>query len=616
MSFQVVFPMAGFGTRFGENIFKPFLLATEETFIELAIKPFLPFNPEFYFIYRSSQEKTYQVSQRLQQLFPSQKIHTIVIEEDTKGPLQTIQAAKLPAKPSFVCDCDHSIDITPMIEELAKNQDHDVIIPFWNIEEKEYKHWGKVQLNPITQEITAFAEKEYLSNAKGLIGCYYFKDISVLSKYPAYENISDALRCMHQDKKRLKTIQITSADFFGTPEALQTFRFNRAKKHTFFIDIDGTLLNQITKEVLPGSVEQLQKWKEEGHLIVLTTASANPKIPSDIPYDQLITNLTPGRRIILNDKKPYMPYYEMATAYNFPRNKGIRDLQISSNTPKIVATFPGASFAKVYLVEDENGVQFIRKYADNQTILLERQYEDLQRLSYYAPNIFPQLLASYKTHNYYYYDMEYYPNHKPLSTFRKDIQYKIIKRVLNDLTTTVYVFSRPVTNKKEWIKEFIAEKIVPKKKLIQSIYPETELYNIIATLDLVSFAPDAVSPIHGDLTLENILYDLTTDTYKLIDPAGARYVDAKEMDIGKLFQSLLTDYRTWSYATPEQLETMPFIMKDYTEVKDIVSEDMYKKGVFYMATYFIRMTPFMLEKSKQHVKYMLRLAENYIKLLH
>ena len=62
-SINVIFPIAGDGTRFGGNAFKPFLDATEKKFIELAKEPFThlakDFTVTYYFIFREDQENKF-----------------------------------------------------------------------------------------------------------------------------------------------------------------------------------------------------------------------------------------------------------------------------------------------------------------------------------------------------------------------------------------------------------------------------------------------------------------------------------------------------------------------------------------------------------------------------
>ena len=69
VNINVIFPMAGDGTRFGGKEFKPFIDGTEKLFIELAKEPFdilkNTYSTSFYFIFRQDQEDKFNVSQRL-----------------------------------------------------------------------------------------------------------------------------------------------------------------------------------------------------------------------------------------------------------------------------------------------------------------------------------------------------------------------------------------------------------------------------------------------------------------------------------------------------------------------------------------------------------------------
>ena len=52
------------------------------------------------------------------------------------------------------------------------------------------------------------------------------------------------------------------------------------KKETYFVDVDGTIFKYrkfetyetSEPEVLPQVKEKIKEWKEEGHMVVLTTA--------------------------------------------------------------------------------------------------------------------------------------------------------------------------------------------------------------------------------------------------------------------------------------------------------------------------------------------------------
>ncbi len=106
-------------------------------------------------------------------------------------------------------------------------------------------------------------------------------------------------------------------------------------RKTYFIDIDGTILEHIedfenitrykTLPALPGAREKTVKWHCEGHMIILTTARPESlrEITKEqlhnagIVYDMLIMGIGAGERILINDyvKTP------KALAYNVLRNK-------------------------------------------------------------------------------------------------------------------------------------------------------------------------------------------------------------------------------------------------------------------------------------------------------
>ena len=666
MNLSVIFPIAGLGSRFGYT-FKPFLKATEYTFIELAKKPFdrlkdFGYHPSYYFIYREGQEKEYNVTKTLKTLFPNDTINGLIIN-DTNGPLQTLQKAtqKYNLKGmAFVCDCDHSIQIEPMIESFDLIEHNDVLIPTWNIEEKDYIHWGKIKLDT-QHKIIDFCEKEYMKAedgfVKGLIGCYLFKNIEKILSYPSFENISSMLKQMHSEGKPMITIPILEADFFGTPKTLQEFRFKRAQKYTLFIDIDGTLIHQTTRKLLPGTLNKLEYWKYQGHQIVLTSATdplnRNQLIELlheyQIPYDHLILGLSPGPRFIINDRKPYIPYYCMASGIVIHRDHGIGDIDLPENPPIIVKLLKGASFAQTYLVEDtQHHKRFVRKYIskDGDLIvhadILKRQCEDLKRLYFYKKDLCPKILNEYDSVNEYYYDMEYLEGYQTLSSFDYSTIYAILPNILTDLNQYVYSYKKviPKDEKIKWLQEYLEEKVYPKFKMIEDLHPELcqlihlesvqingRLYRSIQDylqyINLEKYAPDFICPIHGDLTLENILYHPETNDYKLIDPSGARYMDAIEMDMAKLFQSLVCNYASWSeytelvkYTTEDgYIIHESFLKNSYDKIQSFYDYETYQKGLFYMSTYFIRMVPFMLHKSSQHAIFILLLAIHYLDII-
>ncbi len=93
-----------------------------------------------------------------------------------------------------------------------------------------------------------------------------------------------------------------------------------SKKNTIFCDIDGTLFKYrkfesyktSEAEVLEGAVDKLQDWKNQGHMIILTTARPEDLREhtiyelnkNNINYDMLIMGIERGPRFLINDMDP------------------------------------------------------------------------------------------------------------------------------------------------------------------------------------------------------------------------------------------------------------------------------------------------------------------------
>ena len=112
------------------------------------------------------------------------------------------------------------------------------------------------------------------------------------------------------------------------------------KKKTYFVDIDGTIFvyrkfetyRESKAEVIKSTKQYLQQAKDEGHMIILTTARPDTKmmrghtqyelIVNNIPYDRLIMGIERGPRYLINDLSPKEPG-DRAICYNLVRDEGI-----------------------------------------------------------------------------------------------------------------------------------------------------------------------------------------------------------------------------------------------------------------------------------------------------
>jgi len=123
--FTLVFPVAGEGSRFG-GVFKPLQSIGDITFIEKAYQPFEKFSEyvkEVVCICTQEQNDKYDAAKKLKKCIPHENVRVVVIKNKTTGPLKTVQEALVEGikGPAVICDCDHSIDISPLINRLDSN---------------------------------------------------------------------------------------------------------------------------------------------------------------------------------------------------------------------------------------------------------------------------------------------------------------------------------------------------------------------------------------------------------------------------------------------------------------------------------------------------------------
>lgn len=109
------------------------------------------------------------------------------------------------------------------------------------------------------------------------------------------------------------------------------FKLSENLNHTWFIDLDGTILKHNgyldgNEELLPGVKELWNSIPSEDYIIITTGRDekfrqASLKVLDDhgIRYNLAIFGLPLGERIIINDTKPEL---KTAIAWNVERNKG------------------------------------------------------------------------------------------------------------------------------------------------------------------------------------------------------------------------------------------------------------------------------------------------------
>ena len=656
---NLIFPIAGKGERFG-GVFKPFLKIGEITFIERTIESFANLDQHnIFFICTQEQSIKYNVKNELTSLFNGLlRFELIVIPIQTSGPLETIrEALKISniSGPSIVCDCDHYLDARSIVEHTESGE-FDIIIPIYNIEIKDFNNWSKIIFK--NNKILRIVEKEIIDTKdfKGIIGGIGFKNIENIlddnTKNMIY--ISEYLNYMSQSNQTIKCIPIDSCLFYGDKnkhsESLEKLR----SQATIFCDIDGILFNHndvggydLSKLVLIDGYEKLFDLKQNGHKIILSTARPEKDRQklvelldkSRIAYNDIIMGCRSGHRILINDRKPSKPFQPQAISFELPRDIGLKTFNIDDHSKqfsvKIIDYFQGNGVAKIYLIEKDNERlvrKSIIKTKDNHRhyLKLKRQFSDLKRFSFLNEYLVPKTIEEVDSSFEYFYDMQYLSGFRNLSYFPEKDQVKVLKSLLAIMEKDVYCLRKKI-NSKIWLENFINSVIKFKlmdyckidKNFNTIINEDIEingkkylaLNKILEKINLNKMYPKYISPIHGDLSLENIMFD--GEHYKLIDMDGSELFDFPEHDLGKICQSILSQYSVWSQlANPilsingnsfECVDNFFDLPKDnvFNSISSdweivLQKENILSNAIFYMCLYFIRFVPFRMNISNEH----------------
>tara|TARA_R110000824_G_scaffold32156_6_gene104027 strand:+ start:11652 stop:13709 length:2058 start_codon:yes stop_codon:yes gene_type:complete len=672
--------MGGKSERFG-GAFKPFLKMGDLSFIELAYEPFKKWEEYIStvtLICTAEQEAAHNVSENLKRMFLSSKVRfdLRIIGAQTDGPLQTLRSA-LDGKNAgygniIVCDCDHSIKVDPIFAAVLSGKGElDCVIPTWKIKEEEHHNWSKILVKD--DKLVDFYEKERLAcgpgeYVRGIIGCIYFSKVKYINDSAfEYRHISQLIRDLSTSGKKIGFVNINHAYFYGDPTMAQRCIEQRRSECTIFCDIDGVLFshrdhsncNEDENIRLQG-YQHLQRLKNQGHRIILTTARSEKYreglktllYKKGIGYDKIVMGLASGPRILINDRKPSMPFTKQATSFEVIRNSGLRDFDVQeivkSNNIKILKDLSANSFAKTLLIE--RGCELIVRKSVIKTEkskkhyeTLKRQCDDLRRLFFIAEGSVPLVLDEVDNELEYYYDMEWLSEHIVAAELEDHDKITCLNNVVSLLSEKIYSLSKDVDGDL-WIKQFLNEKIYPKFDTFVEFGEEFDrlinsdkvtingkkywgLRKIFEKLNYKDIKPEKIGIVHGDLTLENIMYNLSDGDIKLIDMDGSRLFDARELDLGKLSQSIILDYANWKNSgdlncnyenevfecTDQFFEankdgTYDLLIELWKNILKNREKVVYNKAIFYMCTYLIRFVPFRVQIGKDHGIFALLMA--------
>lgn len=315
-----------------------------------------------------------------------------------------------------------------------------------------------------------------------------------------------------------------------------------------------------------------------------------------IPQTNTGERLTFLKMYFAGEKKEYIENY-----LSINRNiLVLRDYSAGSNATTILCT------------DGENS--FYRKYAFMEAA--EKLSEQIQWIELNSSRLsVAKIINKDVNDGVCFYDMPYYHDAVTLFEYSQSGDYEtswnVIERVLSELELKLYSKGNgndsagDKDHARENLQKYIEEKIVKNleiiandKELSEILNYETvvingkEYRNLKSYLSMFEkenlidiFSNDEVTAIHGDLTVENIVYEKSRDSFYLIDPNSGNIFNSKFIDYAKLLQSLHGKYE-YMMAVKDVFVSGNHI--DYKTVESDAYECIYEKYKEYLAGHFSR----------------------------
>lgn len=289
----------------------------------------------------------------------------------------------------------------------------------------------------------------------------------------------------------------------------------------------------------------------------------------------------------------------------------------------------GGSLSSTYLMENEKG-KFIRKMVNtkvNREYGYMRWYSQLKKLQRYNaefPHLYPRIIKVGTDGDQAYFDLEYLKTYKDIKTIftERELSEKELQKINKAIWDAFMVMHRysygaisgaPLL----YFREEVEQKLEDAKK-----FPEfmeffnygtyqyyggivhgitnymDEMRNFFTEMKLIE-----EESIHGNPTLENMMYSFTDDSVKFVDPYEESVIDSRFLDYAQVLQCS----RSWYGITNDGGVTVNenvvnsdiIVPKNFREFNKIfekeIAEPRMKQIVNVLeATQFIRMLPFKL----------------------
>lgn len=278
---------------------------------------------------------------------------------------------------------------------------------------------------------------------------------------------------------------------------------------------------------------------------------------------------------------------------------------------KIIKELSGFSGCKIFLIQKQDGNYFVRKISKSPDYNV-RMIEQKKKQQFFSEHLqkdkisAPKILGDGYIDGLFYFDMEYIQG----ISFVKRIEnanLEELKKISEDLVSILKIVSENKNGNKISFHELVLNKlneILKKENTLQNRSALENTIEVVTKDRIASKDGDIVSTFcHGDLTLENIIYDDNNGMCYLIDFLDS-FLDHYWQDISKLFQDL--EGHWYSFRNKEinktAMEIKTSIIIDCM-LKNLLINDKYlEKHHMLLATTFCRILPYAKDEEKEWIR--------------
>ena len=328
-----------------------------------------------------------------------------------------------------------------------------------------------------------------------------------------------------------------------------------------------------------------------------------------------------------SDRRSFLENY-----FEGDRHAYVRGYLEANNDIQIISDYSAGSNATTLLAIKDDRTIFRKYVVGTDAGKLHDQVEWIQGFSSVLP--LPEILFEKKEEGMTLYDMPAITGaagfFEFIHTNPVEKSFKIIRHVFDDLDNNLYSREEGTADP-DIIEKYIEKKILKNIKLIEENHRFADLIRyeeVVVNGKTVKgfpslkkamskeklkeiFSSDRVSPIHGDVTVENIIVTPGADKgrgYYLIDPNTGNILDSRFIDYAKLLQSLHGGYeflmRTERCSiSGNEIKFMAGASRSYRDLykeyssmlKERFSESELKSIYYHEIANWLRLMPYKLE---------------------